>query len=389
MNTLDFMTKTAYIDRQDTPPKEGVYLIAIDIGYSAVKCMSENTASVFPSFAIPDTGLGTIGDLTDDFIRYKNLKTGEKWFVGKMATSTLSDDDTSISESSLYRRDRYSDPMFRVIAETGLGLACIKDDSYKYRKIHVQTGLPPRYLNKGSYDRTAMLEILGGHHHFQLKIGQHKAVEFEMMIDPKSVGLMPQPMGTLFSAAVMDDHKMTEDAKDIFNSNVIIFDGGFGTLDMYPIKSHKIQHSETFDHLGMKRVLEETTEEIRSRYRKEISVPAMQNHLESGTFRWFEQRTLSTKEEPLAEILEENSKKICDEAISKMFQVYPVYEYDYMIITGGTGAAWYDRISEKLKKMETLKLIRGSKNDTLPQIFANVRGYYQYLYSGLVAGKEE
>lgn len=85
INTKEFMTKTEYIDRKDVSPREDVYLIGIDIGYSAVKCISENTAAVFPSFAIPDNKMGTFGDLGSEFIRYRNLVTNECWLVGKIA----------------------------------------------------------------------------------------------------------------------------------------------------------------------------------------------------------------------------------------------------------------------------------------------------------------
>ena len=70
-------------------------------------------------------------------------------------------------------------------------------------------------------------------------------------------------------------------------------------------------------------------------------------------------------------------------------QVYRLYEYDYLIVTGGTGEAWFDIINEYFKNMETLTIVRGSQNDDLPGVFANVRGYYMFRYSDIAsrAGK--
>lgn len=387
METISYMTKTQFIRRSDTRAREDTYLIAMDIGYSSVKVLSENIAGIFPSFAIPDTGMGTAGTLTDDYIRYEDLETGEKWFVGKMALDTISDDDTSVSGSSLYRRDRYNDPMFKVLARTGLGVACIFDrkEKYKERKICLETGLPPRYITKGAYDVEAMTELLSGTHKFALQIGQKEPVRFELTIGTDMIHIMPQPMGTLFSAAVGSNHAMLPIAQSLLNKNVLIFDGGFGTLDLYPIKSHVIQPSETYDNLGMKRVLEETADVIREKFHKDISVPAMQKYLKKGAFRWFEQKSFTTKDEPLADILEICSNRICDEALEKTFQVYHVYEYDYLIITGGTGAAWFDRIKEKLKNMSTLTVMSGSQSDNLPAVFSNVRGYYMFRYGDLAS----
>ena len=72
---------------------------------------------------------------------------------------------------------------------------------------------------------------------------------------------------------------------------------------------------------------------------------------------------------------------VCEEAVAWLTQMFPLYEYDYLIITGGAGAAWSAKIREILKDMETLKIIDGNCNDTLPFVFANVRGYFLYRYS--------
>ena len=58
-------------------------------------------------------------------------------------------------------------------------------------------------------------------------------------------------------------------------------------------------------------------------------------------------------------------------------------DYDYLIITGGTGAAWLDQIRDKFKTMNTLTIINGNQNDNLPFIYNNVRGYYLYRYMKL------
>jgi len=52
-------------------------------------------------------------------------------------------------------------------------------------------------------------------------------------------------------------------------------------------------------------------------------------------------------------------------------------EFKYLLVTGGTGAAWSEYITEHFTGMQNLKIIFGNRNDTtLPQIFSNVRGYY-------------
>ena len=387
MQAQDFMTKTRIIARDNGSPADNLFLVAIDVGYSAVKVFSPTTVAMFPSYAVPDRGSGIAGQLGDDSLRYRNDDTGEAWFVGKMAHDILSDDDTSVSETALYGRDRYNDPMFQVIVQTGLGLACMRNQygSSAGKTICIQTGLPPRYMGKGARDREELIGALSGSHRFSLQIGHREPVHFDLEIKPENVQVMAQPMGTLFSVAAANDHTMVPGAVQYFNKNVLIFDGGFGTLDIYPIKAHVIQPSETYDNLGMRRVLEETASLISDRFHKEISVPAMQKYLEKGTFRWFEAKSVSTRDEPLDEILEECSRKVCQEALTKLMQVCRVYEYDYLVVTGGTGEAWIDQIRDYFKNMETLSVVSGAQNDTLPGVFANVRGYFMFRYSDLQA----
>ena len=380
IDTKEFRTKTVFVERNNGDLPD-VWEIALDIGYSSVKVFSPNMVAMFPSYAKKkNVERGTIGTLPKEFIRYKDLETGEMWLVGQAAQDNIELQDTSDSEAALYGRERYTDPMFAVIARTGLGISMLENE-YGVRgdrPICVQTGLPPEYMRG---DKRLLVESLSGRHHFSLRLGWKKEVEFDFTIDPENVFVMSQPMGTLFSVAVDSNHQFVPNASDIFEKNTFVFDAGFGTLDPFPIKNHQLQKSETFPDLGMHQILKETCDEIYEKYGQEIPVHAMQRYLDRTTVRCFDQKTFASKDMPFDDILEEASNRICDMALNKIAQIYPLYEYDYFIITGGTGAAWSKRIKERLKNMETLEIIDGGRNDDLPAVFANARGYYMYRYS--------
>ena len=380
IDTKEFRTKTVFVERNNGDLPD-VWEIALDIGYSSVKVFSPNMVAMFPSYAKKkNVERGTIGTLPKEFIRYKDLETGEMWLVGQAAQDNIELQDTSDSEAALYGRERYTDPMFAVIARTGLGIAMLENE-YGVRgdrPICVQTGLPPEYMRG---DKRLLVESLSGRHHFSLRLGWKKEVEFDFTIDPENVFVMSQPMGTLFSVAVDSNHQFVPNASDIFEKNTFVFDAGFGTLDPFPIKNHQLQKSETFPDLGMHQILKETCDEIYEKYGQEIPVHAMQRYLDRTTVRCFDQKTFASKDMPFDDILEEASNRICDMALNKIAQIYPLYEYDYFIVTGGTGAAWSKRIKERLKNMETLEIIDGGRNDDLPAVFANARGYYMYRYS--------
>ena len=93
---------------------------------------------------------------------------------------------------------------------------------------------------------------------------------------------------------------------------------------------------------------------------------------------------MSSNVKPFDDLLDKSNKMVCMEAINKLKNTYNnLIDIDYLIVTGGTGAAWSSIIKDYFKNMHTLTIINGNKNDEIPYIFANVRGYYMYRYNKL------
>ena len=86
-----------------------------------------------------------------------------------------------------------------------------------------------------------------------------------------------------------------------------------------------------------------------------------------------------------ADILKENSQKVCEETVSKMKSVHEYFtDCDYIIATGGTYDAWAEQFNAVFGEMEGLKIIPGNINDPVfSNIYSNVRGYYFFLCSRL------
>lgn len=382
-DTKPFKTKTEMNERENRTV-EGTWTIAADIGYSGVKIMSPAYVACFPSFAsrlAEDRGI--IGEVDENYILYTDMKTGEKWLVGQYAQNSISDRDTSVSEEALFGRERYEDPMYRVIISTALGIGMLpgKTSGPTGKVLHIQTGYPPAYED----DKDEMQDAFAGEHFFRLQIGTQNPIEFRFFVDRNRVHVMAQPMGTLFSVTVDNNGQPVPEKKDCLRKAVVVFDAGFGTLDLFPIKNGRLEKSQTNQNLGMKRVMQDTCTALNDSG-VNIEVPALQKYLETGFARYNTRKT--SRNVPFGDILRESSKKICAEAISWMTQTLWLPEYDYLIITGGTADAWKDMIREELKEMETLEIIDGNCNDNLPYIFANVRGYYLYRIAKLQAAKK-
>lgn len=374
--TQDFKIKTKFIER-DNGTVEGAWICGIDIGYSSVKVYSPNAIAMFPSFAEKDNSrqIGTPGP---NFIKYKNLITGEEWIVGDVAQKNIRQSDTSYNDNSLYGRERYDDPMFLVLIDTALGLSCRKN---KYgdpsgKTIKIESGLPSAYLDS---DKPLLTKALSGRHHFSLRVGAGPEEIFDIDIKDSDIDIMEQPMGTLMSIAINNEHRFIREANDFFNKNVIIFDGGHGTLDTFVIKSNRVLDRQTFPEYAMKEVLGKTIDRIRNELNIEVSPVAIQKALESGHV--IKHDRFSSENIEFSNILKEENEKTFNDAIENIGRSYPLFEYDYFVITGGTGAAWINKIKDKLKGVTGLQIIDANQNDPdLPFDFSNVRGYYMFLY---------
>lgn len=388
MDTSKFKTKTEFIFRNNGKTKK-VFGLAVDIGYSGTKLFGPNIVARFPSYAKKvSEDFSFITALDDDTIIYTDNVTGERWLVGEAAQNQIKATDTSDSEAALYGRERYGSPMFKVIARVGLGIGMLNkeyksDFNPEEKTLVVQTGLPERYLDM---DKGWLTESISGHHSFTLQIGNHSTT-FDFDLLEENIYVMSQPKGTLYSVCKNRDGSWHEDAKKYMKSSVLVFDPGFGTFDLFPINEGAVTGvGETFADLGMRRVMQETVARIKKQYAVEISVPAMQKYLATGTYSHIDRRSFEAVNIDFSDILKEANEFVFNEAMTQMLNVFDLNDYSYIIVTGGTGAAWLPMIREKFAKpieLGVIKILNGNQNDTLPFVYSNVRGYYLFRFSKL------
>ena len=383
ISTLDFKTKTEFINRKNASFGDA-WGIALDIGYSAVKGFSPNRVYRFPSYARKLEGrpLG-MGNTPESNILYRENETSDIWAVGEAALDCITSNDAKDSNETLYGRNRYFDPMFLVVARTGLAMGMMSNTygSPDDKKLVVQTGLPPAYIKT---DAPVLRGVLSGIHTFELKIGNKPWKKFTFVLTDSDIHVMEQPMGTLISIATNQDGSAVPEAEKYFKKRLLILDPGFRTFDAFNIAGNQVRDTQTFDNLGMWAVLQRTADEIYKSYSTELRVPAMQKNLADGTFTKFDRRTHSTEEIAFADILEEQSKNVCTEALERIYNIYnDLIDHDYLVITGGTGEAWNGYIREALQYMSNLTIIPGNLNDDLSCTYSNVRGYYMFLQKRL------
>lgn len=371
MQTQTYKTKTIFNKRTNPGGSAKLTEIGLDLGYSGVKVMSPIGLFAFPSYAarVPyGTADSAVGSVDKNFIAYRS--GGSEYFVGQAAMDNAS--NTDASASGLADRDRYLNPGFKILAEVGIALGM--GDTKK--PLFVSTGLPPAYL--GDEDKELLIDTIAGVHNYSLKLAGEPWREYQYEISPEHVHVMAQPMGTLFSCGSDANGGPMPNAKAFLSSSVIVFDPGFGTLDTFAVKSGFVRNSNTRDDLGMKAVLEETARLIEAKEHVKKSVHDITAALGCGYIIVTDKKRHKSTKVDFAAELEQASKMICNRALDYLDATYNYLDgVDYLVITGGTGAAWEKDIRARYKDMDTLNVVSGNMSDTsvLP-IFANVRGYY-------------
>ena len=373
MNTNQFRTKQEFKKNADIP-KGKKFVIGLDIGYSAVKCFYEKGYFCFPSYVRKlDSDLFIYGERD---ILYRDMETGNQYIIGRTAQEMISTSETNVTESELFSRNRYRSKSFKILCNIAMAFAldCKSDE----REIVVQTGLPSAYEKA---DTPAIKKALLKPAHFQLKIGTGEWKEYNFSVEEKNIFVMPQPSGSLYSALIRQDGTYMPDAKRILFSNILVMDIGFGTFDYFGIKKQKPVCKESVDDVAMKQVLKETSNRIMDALHEEIRVPAMQSALGTGLITCIDMDAMKSEEKPLAPFLEDANNKVFRDAIESAYNITGGFlDYNYILVTGGTGEAWLEKIKDYFSGLKTVKVITGNGNDHLPMIYSNARGYYMYRY---------
>jgi plasmid segregation protein ParM len=376
---LNFKTKTL-IKPQVNPSVDGKFLIGIDVGYSGCKVFSQNKVALFPCYARQIDGELISASYEDTDIWYQDAQTKQIWAVGETAIGMMSSRETNDNSVSMYARSRYEDPMFMVILRTGLAIGIMKNafGSCAGKELYVETGLPAAYM----MDEYALKDAFCQHHEFAVKVGNNPWQKFSFALDEDHVFVTSQPKGTLYSSIINKDGEFVENSGKVLKSRTLIFDAGFNTLDLVRNMNGIIDtNTVSYDDLGMKAVFLETVADVEKMYHERVEIPYMQYVLRTGILRGYNRKTRSTVDIDISDILSEKNKNVCNKAINKIRGMYnDLLDMDYLVVTGGTGEAWWDIIKDEFKGLRSLTVLSGNENSDLPFTFSNVRGYYFYLY---------
>ena len=358
-------------------PVESFMPCGIDIGYSAIKLQSPYNYSVIPSlvYKVPKDNALLIED-TD--IRFKDAE-GTIWYVGSLAKRALRKDNTNIKQTTLLSRQRLQSDEFMVQIRLAMFIARLKeltDTGYVVddRPLKIQTGLPPEFHLADSKE---IKDKFIGEHNFSVKIGNRQWMNVNLTVGKNDVYSCKQPFGTLMYCCV-DNQGDFYDA-DFLRRNVLILDAGFHTTDTFCcIQGADEGESITWENLAMQEVFKRTCEDIakNTNNRADISVFALEKSLADGFVYYGPKKEQYT----FRQDFEKNLRAVSHDLIDQIMTTYNnMIDIDVIVLTGGTGAAWYPFFKEYFKELNTHVILAGDEEAT----FSNVKGYYNLLISRL------
>lgn len=347
----------------------------IDIGYSAIKLQSPHNHSVIPSLVYrvqKDSALL----IEDTDIRYRD-SDGNIWYVGSLAKRALRKDNTNIKQSTLLSRQRLQSEEFMVQIRVAMFVSKLQqltntgyvvDD----RPLKIQTGLPPEFHLS---DSSEIKERFIGEHNFSIKIGNREWMDVQLRIGKNDVYSCKQPFGTLMYCCVNEEGVLYN--MDFLRRNVLILDVGFHTADTFCCNQGADEgESITWENLAMQEVYHRTCDDIAKNTdnRADISVFALEKSLADGFVYYGPKK----EKYVFTEDFKKNLRGVALDLIDQIMTTYnSMIDIDVIVLTGGTGAAWYPFFEEYFKELNTEVILAGDNSSA----FSNVKGYYNLLVS--------
>ena len=355
------------------------WVIAIDIGFSSVKGLSPNKRFCFPSFVKKMEN--SLISVDKDDIYYRDADG--TFLIGTKAQDLVKKDDTNDTDSS-FDRNRYYTKEFQVLARTAVAIGLMENEerrNHPVLKPFVQTGLPAAYLKE---DAPKIKEAFCQPGTYEVKVGAGNWMKYENNLTMRDVSVMSQPAGTLSSLLFDDNGEEREGAKKFASGNILIADIGFGTFDPYGIVNRERVLEESINNLGMKRVLEVAAKHIMADYNTDIRIPQMRKYMKQGYFPYVDIKNMTRKKVQLEPYIEQACKEVAEMAAKKLYELAGYFQdYNILVLTGGTGAAWFQYFKEALSGFEDLEIIPGNEGNDIPIYYANARGYYMSAYRRL------
>lgn len=361
--------------------------IALDVGYGGVKVFSMNGMHSFPSVLFKVKKDTVFLDNETD-IKYID-EEGNLWYVGDRARDSLEAGSRQIDSDEFFSSKRLDTDEFLILLRTGIYLGLCNENfdySLKGKKIRISTGLPEEDVER---DSSRLRKIIAGHHHFQISIGGREFKKVNFDIDENDIEILSQPLGTIYSMAF--DLKGNIPREDlIVEKNVLVLDGGMYTFDTYLSNRADQGISKTWEEFAMYEVYTKVRDIIKEktgRFINEFDIEKyMADERHPGDIRYEGKQRYYFGDNYLQTL-----KYMAEKLVKKLNRTYDNFnDIDTVIVTGGTGKAYYPYLKQLISVDE---LMLAERNDAdlgkFDAVFSNVVGFFKFLVYIIASELEE
>ena len=333
--------------------KKEVY-IAVDPGFDTIKVIANGKFFKFP-FNTEKTDEKKISNMTvaDDFILYRN-KDNETWRIGQYARELIFEkkDSSDIEEKmkSFYSEKRFVSDEFTIGLRTAIAMAISELGLYNEINninIFIMVALPHSVRDNYS---TQVKSILSGNHDYFVKIGKELEEEYTYIIEEDNIFTVSQTVASILGETSDDDGNIDEDKFYYLSDGpTLVIDGGFYTIGEVAVdRGGSINEEKTFSDTehAMKNINMEIARELENQ-RPDI--------------KYYVIEYLMNKNDGKVKYLNDGKADIIDLNILKKDKIKEMsyrfietlnkkynnlLDFNYVLVTGGTGACYYDYLKE-------------------------------------------
>ncbi len=361
--------------------------IAVDPGYDATKVVVNGIMFSIPCNVCDVTEFidkkAIVGERKEGFLLSHYIQ-GKKYLVGEEARKLMLErqmrEQQVIKQTMTDSFERFSMTETEINMMTAIGVALVLySERSKKRKqqpiLDIRAGMNEETLNHNEKELARFNIIIGvalpndavdnvwptvekkltGYHEVAFETADnYYNLKFTIPQRGNTMALS-QAVCALLGAASDDEGYEDENSKVLEKLPVLVIDGGYKTVGLFKLTTIKmVDEAESNPDLAMGTVHKRVAERLKQEYGRDnihqFSIPAIIDdpHTE-GEITYEKDGNTSTIN--IASLIAEECDKVCDELIAYINQKYEgLLDIKQILITGGTGAAYYSRIMEYIKE---------------------------------------
>lgn len=381
--------------------------IALDPGFNGGKIVVNQQLFILPS---------AIKDITEELHKYpiiprdKNhvrLKFNDRiYLVGDYASKSLLNEDNNNADdekNDLYNIAKFGTELFHAGLIAMLGYGLYKYEEYSIEKdienpfkiseidkweLCVGVALPHEFQD--DIWNKHVKKYLHDKHNFTLHIGADLEINYNFELKEENCVYNSQAVCALISVITDDFGNATDNTKSILDYlPVLVLDGGYKTFGMFKLsKDRSIGNAESNTKYAMHNIHEDVAAIIR-KDNENIKSYMIEEYYNTNELIYYQDENGEFKSHNVREIRDEITEKTAKKLIDYLVIKYnKLLDIKMIVVSGGTGAAYYDYIKDFADKRPNLKgktilTDVGFNGEKCDPVYAIAIGLYKAMISSM------